>query len=69
MLDLHLRMVSTEDVGELIQGEEIQRRWDDDADMRLARKIEYMERVNIRVGEVTDERRLHRTVDESIVSL
>ena len=69
MLDLHLRMVSTEDIGELIQGEEIQRRWDDDADMRLARKIEYMERVNIRVGEVTDERRLHRTVDESIVSL
>ncbi len=69
VLNVELRMVPTDDVGQWVQGEDVDSGGYDDADMGLACEVEDMDRVDIRVAEVADRRGPQSAFDESIVSV
>ena len=67
--DEELRVVTAEEVGEGVEREEVERGGDDDAHVGLAGEVEDVERVDVWVGEVVDERCFHRAFDELVVPL
>ncbi len=69
MLDLELWVIATKNIWQGVDGEEVDCRRDDGVDMCLAREVEDVQRVHVWVGEITDEWRLHRSLDKPVVAL
>ena len=68
MIDPQLRVVTGEDVGERVEGKHVEDRGYDDLDVGRTCEVQDVQRVNIRVGLVINERRLNSHLYHIIVS-
>ena len=69
MLDFELRVFLVKNIGKQVEGKEVDSGGDEDADVRFARKVEDVEGVNVRIGQVADEGRLPAQIETVVAEL